>query len=160
MSTSLRGEIQSGLVSRLESITAANGYETDVVKVFADEIPMGLSLDDYELPAILVIAGDDEMEYKTQWIHGTWGFELQLIHRLVPDSVMNCFARDVIKSISANSPTAARNEAWRGPFPEGIHESVYDFRVQNIESDLGMIEANRFFCVNIMIRYQTRPHNL
>ena len=62
MADSLKEQIQLGLVTRLQSITAANGYDTDVVNVYSDEIPMGLNLDEYELPAILVVGGDDKLE--------------------------------------------------------------------------------------------------
>lgn len=160
MASSLREEIQLGLVARLETITSANGYDTNVRNVYADTIPMGLELEDHELPAILVISGDDEQERSTQWVKGMWNFEIQLIHTLTTDSVMNRFVRDVAKAIFANSPTAQRNEAFRGPSPGGIHESVYDVWQRVIESDLGMIEANRFYCCQYVIRYQTSPHNL
>ena len=160
MPISLKEDIQNGLVAKLQKITTANGYDTDVQNVYADDIPMGLDLYDSDLPAILLVGGDDEQERSMQWVKGLWNLEIQLIHKQVADGVMHRFVRDVAKAIFADSPTAQRNEAWRGPQPGGIHESVYDIWQRNIESDLNMIEANRFFCVNYVLRYQTRPHNL
>ncbi len=128
--------------------------------VFADEIPMSLDLDEYQLPAILVIGTHDKLERSHQWAKGNWEIEMQLIHGEVNDAVMHRFVRDVGKVMFADSPTAARNEAWRGPQPSGIHESVYNIWMQDIESDLNMIDANRFFIVNFLVQYQTRPHDL
>lgn len=157
---SLREEIEQGLVQRLETIKAVNGYETDIANVFSDSIPMGLQLDEFELPAILVIAGDDQLERVQGCVRGNWNFELQLFHNDVTDSVMNRFVRDIGKAIFANSPTGQRTEAFRGPSPGGIHESVYDAWINNIESDLNMIEANRFYVLSLVLRYTTKIHNL
>jgi hypothetical protein len=160
MPASVRELIQEGLVTRLRSITAANGYDTDVISVFSDDVPMGLQLDEFQLPAIIVVGGDDKLQRSHQCVKGEWKMEIQLFHKLVPDSTMNRFVRDVAKAIFANSPTAQRNEAWRGPQPAGFHESVYEVWLDTIDSDLGMIEANRFYIVHFVIRYETRPHNL
>ena len=160
MAASKKELIISGLASRLETITAANGYDTDVQAVYLDEIPMSLDLDEYQLPAILIVCSHDKLERKHQWVHGNWNVEIQLIHNEVDDATMHRFVRDVAKAVFANSPTAARNEAWRGPAPTGIHESLYNIWQLEIESDLNMIDANRFFIVNYLLQYQTRPHDL
>jgi hypothetical protein len=73
---------------------------------------------------------------------------------------MDQFVRDVHKVIWADSPTATRNDAWRGPAPTGIHESVYSVRPLKTETDLNMIEANRLYMVHIEINFSTFLHNL
>lgn len=152
---SLKEEIQDGLVSRLETIKASGGYDTDVIKVFSDKIPMAIQLDEYELPAILVVGGDDKPVHSHGCIAGVWEMELQLIHNLVDDDVMHRFVRDVNKAIYADSPVATRVDAWRA-----IHPNLYDVNLVAIDSDLNMIEANRFFIVHFLLHYRSKPYAL
>jgi len=154
MSDSKRAEIQEALKARLETITSANGYVTAVQRVFMDNIPMGLDLDEHELPAILVIAGDDNLEHKVGCLHGRWTFELQLWHGEQPDAVMDQFVRDVHKAIYANSPTAKRRDAFR------IHTAVYKITTTAIATDLNMIDANRVYGVELLIEYSTQYWDL
>lgn len=160
MPASKKEEIQIGLIARLEKLTSANGYDTDVQNVFVEEIPMGLDLDEHQVPAILVVSGVDTLERSHQWVKGSWEFEFQLWHNEVTDAIMQRFVRDVAKVIFADSPTAVRNEAWRGAQPIGIHESVYNVWQQEIIPDLNMLEANRCYICDYLIQYQTRPHDL
>ncbi len=48
---SLRGDILAAFAARLATVTADNGYTTTVKKVYYDDVPMGLDLQEYELPA-------------------------------------------------------------------------------------------------------------
>jgi hypothetical protein len=145
----IRANIAQGLADRLASITSANGYSTDVQKIFSDEIPMGLRLDEYELPAILIINGDDKVKRKTPCIHGEWVFEVQLINTRVADSVMHQFVADVFKCLYANDPNSSRNDAFRS-----INENIWDIEVTNIDPDLNTIESNRFTLLTIIVRYR------
>ncbi len=155
MPQSLTERLQAGLVSRLESIKNSNGYETDLQKVFSDEIPMGLALDDFQMPAIFVIGGDDITEMKHQCRHGHWKMELQLWHNDVSDATMQRFVRDVYKAIFANSPTATINNAFRT-----IDPSLYDVDGGVIRSDLNMIEANRCYWITMTLHYSSKLYDL
>jgi hypothetical protein len=156
----VKADIQAGLAARLAKIGPGNGYTTDTVTVYYNEIPFGLELEDDKLPAILIIAGDDIPEMKQGCYYGHWLFELQLWHRRVDDSVMDQFVRDVNKVIYADDPVAQRNDAWRGPAPTGIHESVYDIRPLKFETDLNMIEANRLYLAHYEINFTSFLYNL
>ena len=151
----VRADIQAGLATRLGTITTANGYTTNVVKVFVDDIPMALDLDDSEVPAILVLAGGDNPEMKHQCYYGNWEFELQLIHNEVADSVMDQFVRDVYKAVFANSPTASINTAFRS-----IDPTIYNIRPLQIMTDLNMIDANRIYNTTLMVQFTTQLFNL
>jgi len=157
--TALKTQIQQGLVDRLKTIQNVNGYDLTVEKVYFDQIPMGMDLADFELPAILCIAGQDKPEQSHGCMRGNWSFELQLIHGDQPDSVMDDFVRAVLKAVYANSPTAQVNTAFRGPPPNGIHASVYDVNLKDLWTDLNMIEANRMYGVVLGIRYETKLWN-
>ena len=155
MADSKRALITDGLAERLRKITTANGYGTNVKKVFIDDIPMGLDFDEFEMPAILVISGDDKAEMKHQCMYGSWHHELQLWHNRVSDAVMNEFVRDVYKAIYADSPTLQRNTAFKS-----IHPSIYDVKPLPILSDLNMIETNRCYIVNLSIEYTAKLWDL
>lgn len=144
------------MVDRIKTVTSANGYDTDIQNVFSDEIPMGMDLDEHEMPAVLVISGKDKPKHQQQWLIGSWLMELQLIHRHeVGDSVMHNFVRDINKAIYANSPTAVRNDAWR-TF-DGKPHAIW---LQEIDTDLNMIDENRFFSITYMVQYHTHPTDL
>lgn len=155
MADSVKELINNALIARLQTITAVNGYDTDIAKVYGDKIPMGLELEDFNMPAILCISGDDKPEMKHQCYHGTWHFELQLWHGDVDDKVMLRYVRDVYKAIFAGGATAQINNAFRS-----LHPSVYNVIPMPTLSDLGMIEANRCYMVNIAIQYSTKLWNL
>jgi len=157
---SVRADIQAGLAARLETISPGNGYTTETVTVYYNDIPFGLDLEEDKLPAILIVAGDDIPDMKQGCYYGHWLFELQLWHRRVDDSVMDQFVRDVSKAIYANSPTAKRNDGFRGPTPGGIHESVYSVRTLKLETDLNMIEANRLYMSHYEINFTTFLYDL
>jgi len=151
----VRSDIEDGLAARLMTITAANGYGTDVVNVYYNKIPMGLRLEEYELPALLLIAGNDTIKRQSQCIYGSWQFYIQLIHTDVPDSVMFDFVRDVFKAIYSDSPTADKLDAFKT-----IHTSIYDIEPIVLEPDLNTIEANRFGLIEINVKYTTKLNQL
>jgi hypothetical protein len=156
MANSRLAQIQLSLVDRLKTITTANGYRTDVQKVFSDEIPMGLSLDSFEIPAILVITGLSEIKYEVGCLNVKTLFELQLIHKsTVGDSEMNNFAGDISRAIHANSPTVKRNDAFRE-----FDGKPTSFRLLEIETDLNMIDANRFYCMTWEASFNAHPTDL
>lgn len=149
MPSSRKELIQASLRDRIKTVTNANGYDTDVQNVYMDEIPMGLDLDEYQLPAVLVISGKDSPKHEHQCVAGKWLIELQLIHKsTVGDSEMLKFQRDIIKAIYANSPTVQRADAWRtfNGKPSGIW-------LQELDTDLNMIDANRFYGITLLINY-------
>ena len=161
MPASKKEQILEGFIAKLQKITSANGYDTNVNKVYADEIPMGLDLDEQELPAIFVIGIDDKFTHKNGWKYCEWLIELQLVHNRVDDATMHRFVRDVARVLYYdNSLGSGVPNSWRGPQPLGIHESVYLIEDLNIEEDLNLIEANRCFVYNWVIKYQTRPGDL
>ena len=156
MATSRKALIQASLRDRIATVTSANGYDTDIQKVFMDEIPMGLDLDLYELPAALVISGKDTLTHQQGWLVGKWVIEVQLIHNgTVGDTIMNNAARDIAKAVYANSPTVRRADAWR--VFEGQPTAVW---IREIQPDLNMIDANRFICSTYEVEYHTHPTDL
>jgi hypothetical protein len=149
---SLRSEIKNNLATRLNTIKSANGYTTNLANVFSNDIPMGLSLEPHELPAILLIPGNDIIDPKGQnRIYCDWTFYLQLIHGDVTDDVMMTFISEVSKAIFANSASADRQDEYRT-----IHESIYKLDITEIEHDLNMIEANRFAIIELKVKYITK----
>lgn len=153
---SLRNDIKVALAARLATITTANGYSTNVMSVYSDEIPMGLELEAQEVPAILLIAADDTMIRKAQNVtFGEWQFAIQLVHEEVSDTIMHNFIADVSKAIFANSSTAQRLDEYRK-----INSAIYDMDIIKIEPDLNMIEANRFAIIHLVVRYTTQLFNL
>lgn len=149
---SLRSQIKNNLATRLRSITSANGYTTNLVSVYANDIPLGLSLEEHELPAILMIPGNDILTAKAQnRVYCEWTFYLQLIHRDVNDDTMLTYIEEVAKCIYANSPTADRGDEFRR-----IHPAIYQLELVEIEPDLNMIEANRFAIIELKVLYTTK----
>jgi len=156
MADSRAAQLLESFVDRLKTVTTANGYNTNVIKVFNDEIPMGLDLEEYELPAILVIAGKTKYTRETQWLVCDWFIELQLIHRHdVPDRTMENYVADIAKAIAANSPTIRRNDSWR--VFNGKPTEVY---LTEKDTDLNMIEGNRFYMMTYVISYHAHPTDL
>lgn len=153
---SKKNDILTALASRLGTITVANGYSLNVVHVFGDVIPMGLSLETHELPAILLIPRVDKIDPKGQnKIYCEWIVHLQLIHGYVSNSIMFNFVRDVAKAIFANHPTADRQDEYRT-----IHPSIYKMDITFIDPDLNMIEANRFEIMELNIKFITQYNDL
>lgn len=151
MGASKKEQIQNSLAARLLTITTANGYDTNISKVFNNEIPMGMDLEQSEVPAILVIAGRDIPKHEHQWLKGNWEIELQLVHNAEEtDATMHRFVRDVNRAIYANSPTAIRRDAWRefDGKPSG-------WWIDDIVPDLFMIDANRCSVLNYIVSYHT-----
>jgi hypothetical protein len=165
---STRSQIKQAIDAKLREIKTASGYQTDVSKVYSDEsdgddkIPMGLQLDDHNLPAILSLAGDDTPGRENPGrglthgcYYGNWELELQLWHREVTDEVMHTFVRDVYKALYAGAPAAQRNNAFKA-----LHPKIYDVRPLSIEHDLNMIEANRCFTCFFLVQYTAELWNL
>lgn len=149
-------DIQEALRTKLKTITSGNGYETDVKEVYSDKIPMGLDLAEFEVPCILLIAGDDKAVMKQQCRYGNWHMELQLWHNGdVGDGVMQRFVRDVYKAVFAGSPTATINNAFRA-----IHPAIYDVTPGPIRPDLNMIDANRCYWITLVLHYSSRLYDL
>lgn len=152
---STKHEILAAFATRLAKITPANGYTTAVKKVYYDDIPMGLDLQEYELPAILLLDRDDAPTLEHNKLKGEWQLQCQLWHMPNPDSVMLTFVREVYKAIFADSPTAPVVGAFRS-----LHEKLTEVVPLSIASDLNMIEANRIYQVSFLVRYRTELYNL
>ncbi len=149
-------DMAQGLAGRLESITSANGYQTNVKNVFYDDIPMGLELEPTQVPAILMIAGENLLNRKNfQCSDGKWSFLLQLIHGDVNDQVMFQFVGDIARAVYADSPVEAKFNKYRT-----IHPALTDCEMPRIEPDINMIEANRFAIVELVLSYKTALTNL
>jgi len=52
---SVKTQIQTDLKARLQTITEANGYPLTVYNVFNDAIPLAMDLQEFEVPAILIL---------------------------------------------------------------------------------------------------------
>ena len=160
MAASRAGIFLESLKERLETVTTANGYDVDVKKVFLNEIPMGISLEPTDLPAILIISHDADYTRQTQWTQVKWMIELQLVdEEKRTDCDMHDYHRAVAKAIYANSPTIERNEGWRDIGAIGS-KKITSIDLLRLEPDLHLIEANRLFCARLMVEYHTSPTDL
>lgn len=155
MTASIKGQIVQAFANRLTLITTANGYATNVKKVYSDKIPMGMQLNKQQLPAIFVIDGPDAIEMQHSVMNGNWDFRLQLWHNEVGDIQMIEFARDVLKAVFADSPAALRTDAFRS-----LHANIVEVIPLSISPDLNMIEANRVTEISFVVRYRTKLFDL
>lgn len=151
----LRGDIIQAIKTRLEKLTAANGYATDVKKVYGDDIPMGIELNSYQMPALFVVDGPENIDFQQSCYLGSWEIRFQLWHNRVSDRIMQEFIRDVFKVIFADSPTAQVWDKFRG-----LHPSIVEVKPLSITPDLNMIEANRFAELSYLVTYRTKLYNL
>ena len=149
-------EIQNAIVTRLQTITTSNGYSIDVSNVYFDKIPMGLELEEYELPAIFLLVNRNKIDRKVACNDNTIIFEVQLIHTGNElDSTMFDFVGDVYRAIYANSPTNDSIHEFRT-----IHPSIYDIKSDGPEFDLNMIDGNRFAILDLQIFFRGKYINL
>jgi len=158
----IRCEISTNFAQRLETISTASGYTTDVKKVYygadGEKIPMGLNLRSDQLPAIFVIQGVDNTSDRELGgcVNGNWEHELQLWHcGDASDCDMNDFETDVYKAIYANSATAKTDSNSRA-----IHPKIVRVNPDRIVPDLNMIEAARVSCLFFRIEYKARLFDL
>jgi len=154
MSDSWKKEFIENLVTRLQSITEANGYGVTVREIYADDIPMAIDLERFNLPAILVLDSEDRLIREHQILRGRWQIELQLVADEENDSYMNKFVRAVMKSIFANNPTAQKNDAFKA-----LSCNVFDMECSAVIPDLNMIEANRLYQMIFLVHYHARNYN-
>ena len=152
---STKAEILAALAFRLEGIKIVNGYGTDVKKVYVDDIPMGTQLNEYELPAILLLDKDDSLSTEQSKLVGQWRVTLQLWNVATSDSVMLAFVRDVYKAIFAGSAVAQQTGAFRS-----LNPKIVEVKPVSIASDLHMIEANRIYEVTFLVHYRADLWNI
>lgn len=150
--TTIKCQITDAICNRLKSITTANGYCTDVKKVYFDKIPMGLTMQAHQLPAILYINVSTRSTTELGGCRETiCSVQLQLWHcDGTSDCTMNEFENDIMAAIYANSPTLATNSAYRS-----LHPSLVSIDHDSTEFDLYMLDANRVSCVNMLIKYRS-----
>lgn len=152
---SLKADILASVKTRLTSISEANGYSLSPKEVYVDEIPMGIQLNEYQLPAILLMEGVDTPTTQHRRVDGLMNIIIQLWHNRVGDVIMSNYVRDCFKAIYANSPTAEKEDEFRT-----IHPKVVEFIPLRITPDLNMIEANRVTELSFNIRYSSRLYDL
>ncbi len=152
----VRGEILVALAERLGTITAANGYSTNVNKVYYDKIPMGIRLASYKLPAIFLLERLDPITNQHKQLQGATEYDLQLWHNDgVGDVEMDTFVGDVFKAIYADSATAQREDQFRS-----LHPKLVIVRPISIAGDLNMIDANRIYEVSFSVEYRCKFYEL
>ena len=154
MSDSWKKEFLDNLVTRLQSVTETNGYGVTVRKVYADDIPMAIDLERFNLPAILVLDSEDKIIREHQILKGRWQIELQLVADEENDSYMNKFVRAVMKAIFAGNPTANKNDSFKE-----LSCRVYDMECASVIPDLNMIEANRLYQMIFLVHYHARNYD-
>lgn len=156
MTDSVRGQIMENMAARLATVTAANGYSTNVKKVYYDQIPMGIDLPKYDLPTIFQLNRVESNAMQQKCYQGMWEFDLQLWeHGSAGDIQMAEFVRNVYKGLYANSATAEVDDQFRS-----IHPQLTELVPLPISSDLNMIEANRITVVTFRVHYRTKLYNL
>lgn len=149
---SVKTQIQTDLKARLETITTANGYPIEVFKVFNDAIPLAMDLNEFEIPAILILNGKDTPKHEHQWLRGNWLIHLQLIHKkAASDEEMAIFANSVVRAIYADSPTIERNGEFRR-----LGQST-QWHLVLVDPDLNMIDVNRMTEMVFEVQYHCHP---
>lgn len=152
----LLSDIQTGLATRILTVKTVNGYTTNINNVFYDKIPMALELEEYELPAVLLLLSNLTIERKIGCNENTANFEIQLI---LPgeagDSEVIQFASDVYKAIYSDSPMVVNINGIRT-----IHPAIFDVKSDNIEFDVNMIEANRFAMITLQVMFRGNYNNI
>lgn len=151
----IRAEIFTAIATRLATIKTINGYGTDVKKVYFDEIPMGIQLNTYQLPAIFLLDRQDPLETQHSQLVGRWDIDIQLWNLRVGDIKMMQFVRDVYKAIYADSATAQREDQFRS-----LHPQIVEVKPLWIRGDLNMIQSNRVTELSFTIHYRTRLYNM
>jgi len=154
LSPSIRAQVGVALADRLASITTANGYQYTVKSVFQDKMPMGLDLEEKDLPAILIIDEGGIPEHIQQVVHWARSYRLQIVDGEVPDTKLAELMRAIGKAVFANHPTADLTSEFR------FHERVYQVEFGPDETDLFMIEANRIATMQLVVHYRTKPFDL
>lgn len=151
-----RSDISSGLAAKLAEITIANGYQTNTENVFHDEIPLGIQLDEYEVPALMLIEMDDDQNREKQCVRNVWEFQIQLWNlKESTNTIMNAYVSDVYKAIFAGAAASPRLGAFRD-----IHPSIYDIQPLTIIADVNTIETHRVRCVDIEVYYESTLLNI
>lgn len=152
---SLRSEIFTAFATRLQSITAANGYPIPIKRVFFDKIPLGLELTPEDLPALFALDDGATMEHQHQIVDVALALRVQIVDaEEQSDDRMNELLREVAKALWANSPTAQVQDQFR------IHSRVYQMEMDSDETDLHMIDGNRIATTRLIVHYRTRPYDL
>lgn len=149
-----RQAIQDALKARLETITTANGYEVNVVRVYADDIPMAFNLELHEMPAIFILDDSDDTRHQQKQLNMSWLFRIQTIQPKLADSEVRKFQRAVAKAIWANHPTNETEQMFR------MHPSITWVELGTISSDLNMLEANRVSEMEIIVHHRQRLFDL
>lgn len=149
---SVKTQIQTDLKARLETIKTANGYPITVYNVYNDAIPLAMDLQEFEVPAILILNGKDTPKHEHQWIRGQWLIHLQLIHKkAASDEQMAIFKNSIYRAIYANSPTIERNGEFRK-----IGAST-QWHIVLEDPDLNMIDVNRMTEIVFEVQYHCHP---
>jgi len=151
----VKGQIFESIGARLSGLTTANGYTTDVKKVYLDEIPMGMELNNYQLPAIFLIDAPEQNEFQQSCYIGNWEIRMQLWHNRVGDIAMMQYVREVFKVLYANSATAQVWDKFRA-----LHPKIVEFKPLSITPDLNMIESNRVVELSFLVSYRTKLYDL
>lgn len=156
MGSSLRSDIGLAIKARLATITAANGYATDLKAVYYDEIPMGMELSSEQLPALFLLDDGQNHNHLHGVIEVQWSLRMQIFTgENESDEYLNKIIRAVAKALWANSPTAEVNDQFRS-----IHPSIYQLTSVGDETDLHMIDSNRVATIRAIVHYRTKPYNL
>lgn len=151
-----RTTIGKAIRDRLATVTTANGYASNIKKVFFDAIPMGLELKVTDLPCVMML--DEGAPYNHE--HGKLDVAMSLRLQVWDkgdrtDEQLHDHLRAIAKAIYANSPTANVLDAWRS-----FHPSLTWVELVGDEGDLHMIEANRVATLNLIVHYRTTPIDL
>ena len=149
---SVKTDIQTALKARLATITTANGYPLTVHNVFNDALPLAMDLQEFEVPAILILNGKDTPKHEHQWIEGRWLMHLQLIHKkAASDEEMEIFANSVFRSIYADSPTVRKNGEFRRL------GKATQWHIVLVDPDVNMIDVNRMTEIVFEVQYHCHP---
>lgn len=153
---SKRSAIGQALRTRLKTILTTGGWPLSVKEVYYDKIPMGLELAPEELPAFFLLDDGAVYTHEHQAMVIAHKYRLQIVDTdEQPDDRMNELIRLAAKAIYADSPTAERTDAFRA-----LHPAVFDFWLDEDETDLHMIDGNRIATLRMIVHYRSRPYDL
>lgn len=152
-------DVLVALQGRLATITAANGYATDVQKIFyplgvGETQPMGADIPEHQMPAVIMYAGPAPFNPEHHLVSVHAQVYLELVNKWVPDAEMWTFVADVGKAIFGGSSGATENGAYR------FHPAVAEPKITEVVPDFGMLPAHRIWVVALVIHYRVRYTNL
>lgn len=142
------GDILTALKTRLETITATNGYGTTVRSVSLDNSQPTLQVAEVDLPLIEIM--NEEERYEHGASSSYWANTTVVLYLVAPkpwtDVQMEQFLTDIRKALYGGSANATGNTGVT------LGGTVQGIELLGAVSDLNMIDSNRVYMLRIRLR--------